>query len=348
MTSAVQGQPVINHYPRWSPAQAWQQAYDWVCLRRRHYPVNADIWHLRFHWATLGQTLWEAVQQCRYRLHPMQVLGAHALWGAADALVLKWLALMSAPWLDLHPACEHGLGGGVHASRARLHQALREGHQRHVMRTDIRGYYQHIDKQQVWQQVVSQLPGQPLHALWWQFLHYSVECGGEFHTPERGIPRGCALSPLIGAALLTPLDRAMTQQMEKEGGYYARYMDDILVLAPKRWPLRRAIASVNQHLAVGGFVQHPDKTMIGPLTRGFDWLGGWFTEQGCVGIAPRALQRYRTKSLRLYEQALRQGLGETGAKARVRRYHTRWLMVTGGTMTSMAGRRYHGVSAPTY
>lgn len=320
MTSTVQGLPLINRYPRWSPEQAWQLAYDWVCLRRRHYPAHADIWNLRFHWVTQGPTLWALVQQGRYRLRPMQVLGEHALWGAADALVLKWLALMSAPWLDLHPACEHGLGGGVRASRTRLHHALREGHQRQVMRTDIRGYYQHIDKQQVWQQVVSQLPGQPLHALWWQFLHYSVENGGEFHTPTQGIPRGCALSPLIGAALLTPLDRAMTQQMAKEGGYYARYMDDILVLAPKRWPLRRAIATVNRYLAAGGFAQHPDKTMIGPLTRGFDWLGGWFTEQGCVGIAPRALQRYRTKSQWLYEQALRQGMGESIAKARVRRY----------------------------
>ena len=154
------------------------------------------------------------------------------------------------------------------------------------MRTDIRGYCQHIDKQQVWQQVVSQLPGQQLHALWRQFPHYSVENGGEFHTPTQGIPRGCALSSLIGAVLLTPLDRAMTQQMAKEGGYYARYMDDILVLAPKRWPLRRVIATVNHYLAAGGFAQHPDKTMIGPLTRGFDWLGGWFTEQGWVGIAP--------------------------------------------------------------
>lgn len=130
-------------------------------------------------------------------------------------------------------------------------------------------YYQHIDKQQVWQQVVSQVPP-PWRYLWWQFLHYSVETRGEFHTPTRGIPRGCTLSPLIGAALLTPLDRAMTQQMAKEGGYYARYMDDILVLAPKRWALRRAITIVNQHFAAGGFVQHPDKTMIGPLSRGFD------------------------------------------------------------------------------
>ena len=97
MTSTVQGLPLINRYPRWSPEQAWQLAYDWVCLRRRHYPANADIWHLRFHWATQGPTLWALVQQGRYRLRPMQVLGEHAQWGAADALVLKWLALMSAP-----------------------------------------------------------------------------------------------------------------------------------------------------------------------------------------------------------------------------------------------------------
>ncbi|MHC8327412.1 hypothetical protein [Pseudomonas sp. LB1P83] len=28
------------------------EAFDWLCTQRRHYPVHADIWHLRFHWQT--------------------------------------------------------------------------------------------------------------------------------------------------------------------------------------------------------------------------------------------------------------------------------------------------------
>jgi hypothetical protein len=34
--------------------------------------------------------------------------------------------------------------------------------------------------------------------------------------------------------------------MEQLGLYYLRYMDDIVVLAPRRWKLRRAVRVVNQ------------------------------------------------------------------------------------------------------
>ncbi|UTO02331.1 hypothetical protein [Serratia nematodiphila] len=39
--------------------EAWQAAYRWLCQRRRHAPPNADIWHLRFHWAQQEKQLWQ-------------------------------------------------------------------------------------------------------------------------------------------------------------------------------------------------------------------------------------------------------------------------------------------------
>lgn len=38
---------MTNPYPVLHLEHAWQLAYLWVCARRRHYPANADIWHLR-------------------------------------------------------------------------------------------------------------------------------------------------------------------------------------------------------------------------------------------------------------------------------------------------------------
>jgi len=51
----------------------------------------------------------------------------------------------------------------------------------------------------------------------------------------RGISLGCPLSPLIGTFFLDELDRRMSET----GLFYVRFMDDILVLAPTRWKLRR-------------------------------------------------------------------------------------------------------------
>lgn len=189
------------------------------------------------------------------------------------------------------------------------------------MRTDIRGYYQHIDKKQVMTRVVSQLPSPVWRGLIHQYLYYCVEQGGEIHSPTAGIGRGCALSPLIGASLLYHIDADFAGQPDL---YYARYMDDFIILARTRWRLRRAIATLRGHLAEGGFSLHPDKTRIGKLAKGVDWLGGWFNPQGLVGIAPRSLQQYRTRSLRLYEQALRLGYSHTESQARVQSYRVRW------------------------
>ncbi|EAW8864365.1 hypothetical protein DUD90_22345 [Salmonella enterica subsp. enterica serovar Oranienburg] len=130
-------------------------------------------------------------------------------------------------------------------------------------------------------------------------LHYSVEDGGEFHTPLRGIPRGSALSPLLAAFHLTETDNVFSRNRHVT---YARYMDDFLILSPTRWHLRRAVRMLNRHFAQAGFEQHPDKTFIGRVEKGFDWMGFWFTEKGCDGVAPRALQNIKDRLRQLYER----------------------------------------------
>ncbi len=46
--------------------------------------------------------------------------------------------------------------------------------------------------------------------------------------------------------------------MEKTGLFYARYMDDWVVIAPTRWKLRSAIRIVNKTLGLLKIEQHPD------------------------------------------------------------------------------------------
>jgi hypothetical protein len=45
---------------------------------------------------------------------------------------------------------------------------------------------------------------------------------------------------------------------------------DWVVLAPTRWKLRAAIRAVNEVMANLLVKQHPDKTIIGRIARGFD------------------------------------------------------------------------------
>ncbi|KVD88592.1 hypothetical protein WS62_17025 [Burkholderia sp. ABCPW 14] len=149
-----------------------------------------------------------------------------------------------------------------------------------------------------------------------QYLHYSVEDGGNIVTPTLGIGRGCALSPLIGASLLYHVDEHYANQPEI---YYVRYMGDFLLLARTQWALRRSVRELNAFFDPSGFEKHPDKTQIGGIERGFDWLGAWITPAGLT-MAPRALEHRRLRKLRLYEQARGSGLSEEAALGRIQTY----------------------------
>jgi hypothetical protein len=61
---------------------------------------------------------------------------------------------------------------------------------------------------------------------------------------KQGISLGCPLSPLMGALYLKQLD----DSMEKTGLFYARFMNDWVVIAPTRWKLREDIRMVNKTL----------------------------------------------------------------------------------------------------
>lgn len=281
------------------------EVWSWLCQTRRQAPANADIWDLRFRWSAEKTAFLAALQAGTYRLSPMLVVGRkrRAMWSARDALALKWVALSLVSRLALHPACTHvkGHGGGLRSVH-RLATMAASGETPWVCRTDIKGYYGALNKRVLLAQLNRLIRRPALRSLLTQYVHYSVEDGGEFITPSRGIARGCALSPLMGALHLWALDAYFARQ---RGIRYLRYMDDFVLLAKSRWALRRQVKALNTFLTALGFEKHPDKTFIGRVSRGFDWLGAWLTHRGVVGIAPRAWAKHREKVRRLYEQTRR-------------------------------------------
>ena len=81
-----------------------------------------------------------------------------------------------------------------------------------------------------------------------------------------------------------------------------------LVLAPTRWRLREALNVVNQILASLRLEKHPDKTFIGKIERGFDFLGYHFSREG-LGAAEQTVANFIEKTSRLYEQECSTPLG---------------------------------------
>ncbi|WP_439413251.1 reverse transcriptase domain-containing protein, partial [Enterobacter ludwigii] len=244
------------------------------------------------------------------------------MWSSRDALVLTALTRLLTPHLPVHPLCEHvrGHGGGKQSAR-RVHHHLLNTRSPFVFRTDIKGYYASIDKLRLYRQLTRQISCPILLSLLWQFLHYTVENGGNFHTPRKGIPRASSLSPLLAAFHLYSIDDTLSRL---PGIRYARYMDDFILIATTRHKLRRAVKCLKQHLHELGFVLHPDKTQLGRIQKGFDWMGLWFTDKGISAFAPRATEKHRLKCRQLYEQI--RNLTPESQVQRMAAYRRRWLI----------------------
>lgn len=298
------------------------QAWEWLCKSRKTAPANADIWDLRHRWPAYRETFLRQLQSGDYRLSPMLVVGIRrqAMWSAEDALAHKWVALAITEYLPLHEKCGHVKGHrGGKSSIQRVSQNITVSGYRWVCRTDIKGYYGAINKDTLLSQLRQHLTRPVYLNILTQYNHYSVEDGGEFHTPLQGIARGCALSPLMGALHLWAVDNFFAQQKKCS---YGRYMDDFVILTHSRWQLRKQVKQLNKYLASLGFQKHPDKTFIGKVSKGFDWLGAWLTDKGIAGVAPRALANHLEKVRRLYEQT--RHWSEAMRTKRVSDYCSRW------------------------
>jgi RNA-directed DNA polymerase len=176
-------------------------------------------------------------------------------------------------------ACHHLKGKGVRHSLRAVSEALDSVRYTFVHRTDIRGYYEAIRTSPLISLINRYVPDSVCRDLITQYARYSVEFGGEIHSPENGIPRGCALSPRIGAALLHPIDSDY-RSLDPDEVFYVRYMDDFLLLTRTRWQLRRSSARLAEYLDAGSFERHPDKTQTG---RYAEVSTGWVSGSGLSG-----------------------------------------------------------------
>jgi RNA-directed DNA polymerase len=301
------------------------KAYKWLCKRRKHYPPSSDIWEFRRMWPQEKTRLCNELVEGQYQVSLLSrvSLKNHGeevdLWTSRDALVFKALSLVLSERLPISKHCAHikGHGGGKGAVRKVLKHITCN---RFVIKTDVRSYYASIEHDLLLGRMAVYIKDIRVLNLIGQYLRRCAERGGIFWEYTRGISLGSSLSPIMGAFFLLELD----QRLERLGLFFVRFMDDILVLSPSRWKLRRAVKVVNQVLASLGLEKHPDKTFIGRIDRGFDFLGYHFLP-GRITVARKTVENFVSRAILLYEQEPR----EAFTSLRLGLYVTRWLRWVG-------------------
>ena len=278
------------------------EAYAWLCDRREHYSHHDDVWDVRFHWPEIKPVLQAALLGGEYRFSPLRRIHRAEddleIWSALDSLVLKAIAIVLTQRLapKLSDRCSHLAGNG--GAKAAVRYVLEKlPANQFVFRTDVKSYYASIDHDVLYSQLAGLIDDPRLLDLLRQYLRRTVYDDGLYEAVTQGISLGCPLSPLMGAVFLDMLDR----RMETTGLAYVRFMDDWVMLAPTRWKLRAAIRVVNQALAELKVQKHPDKTFVGWIAAGFEFLGFRYNSAGLAGVAKATSEKFAARINRLYE-----------------------------------------------
>jgi RNA-directed DNA polymerase len=299
-----------------------QQAFDWLCEGSDDTHPNSDLWDYRRNWAETRLQLKRRLQTGSFRFQTVSIIETaegkrREIRSAEDRLVTRAISQVLQPVLQprLSAHCTHIQGNGG------LHQAVRDtqeyiqahpGHQ--VIKSDVKGYYAHIDHSILLDQLHALLPNEiELNRQLYHYLHRTTEFGGEYRDVEKGIPLGSSLSPLLAAIYLSPLDQLAR---ETRNSFYRRYMDDWVWVMPKRHSLRKAVKDQVAALQALRVEMHPDKTFIGKVAKGFDFLGFHCCPTGMT-VSDATLSRRDEKIARLYEQG--------ASKRRVGLYLARWF-----------------------
>lgn len=176
-----------------------------------------------------------------------------------------------------------------------------------MLRTDVKSFYESIDHHLLIERLAVYIKDRFILNLLWQSMSRCVDCGGVFRDIRRGIPRGSPLSPLLGAFFLAELDNCF----DHTDVYYVRYMDDVLIMTRTRWSLRRNVARLNRIFNLLKIEKHPDKTFIGRIDKGFDFLGYRFGVELSPSLNPPGIIfehiciGFTSKSERLPKEPLR-------------------------------------------
>lgn len=189
-----------------------------------------------------------------------------------DRVVQTALVHVIEPILDheFHPRSfgfRHGRG--CHDALRCVEERLNAGYV-HVVDADLKSYFDTIPKDRLLALVAAKISDSRVLQLIERYLNQSILEELREWTPEKGVPQGAVLSPVLANLYLNPLDH----QMSHRGFEMVRYADDFVVLCQTREEAEAALAEIQNWVTEAGLTLHPTKTrIVDARTESFAFLG---------------------------------------------------------------------------
>lgn len=170
-----------------------------------------------------------------------------------------------------------------------------------ALRVDVRDYFNSIDVGDLLRRLPEPFVAGPVGALLAAaLLDRRVTRGGEVVDGGRkGVMAGTPLGPLLATLYLADLDA----EVAGTGATYARYSDDVVVLAPPA-ELAALERLVRDRLAERGLAVNEAKSARSEAGEPWDFLGFRCTA-GAIGLAPATERKLRARTTRLARSLLR-------------------------------------------
>jgi hypothetical protein len=199
------------------------------------------------------------------------------------------------------PWCRSFLRGGSARAAFRAVLADRDVDAKAALRIDVRDYFNSIDVLDLLVRLPEPFTEGPVGALLRaSLLDPRVERAGTIVDGGRkGIMAGTPIAPLLATLYLADLDR----EIAGDGTSYARYSDDILVLAAQE-ELPALERVIRQRLTDRGLGVNEAKSGAVAPGEPWDFLGFRYA-RGAIGLAPITERKLKRRTTRLARRLLR-------------------------------------------
>jgi RNA-directed DNA polymerase len=269
--------------PRWQLSRLGNQAEQWLQrIKKSKPPVSEQSpwWDFLFYFKNKITGWLSDFVQGVYQFSPMQTYTFSnekiIMWSYRDRLMLSLLLTIIKPLFPhiISKNCLHLKGpAGVKTALGQIQKALDTQDFRYIIRADVSSYYASINHQILIQQVEQKFDDPRLLHYLKNIITIATHDKGNILTTTTGIPIRSSLSPFFGALYLSPIDSVFEK---REGIYYIRFMDDIIVLAKTKRQFLSAKKRLRDSLRSLKLKLSRSKTRMGLIKNNFHFLGVQF------------------------------------------------------------------------
>ncbi|MDQ3979910.1 MAG: reverse transcriptase/maturase family protein [Actinomycetota bacterium] len=217
------------------------------------------------------------------------------LFRVVNRILQPVAAEVASPW------CRSFLpGGGARtAFRTVLGNGAIEG--KACLRLDVRDYFNSVDVRDLLARLPEPFLEAPVRTLLGAALLdvRVTRRGAVVDGAPKGIMAGTPLAPLLATLYLRELD----QEIADTGAVYARYSDDMLVLAPPT-ELADIEKLLRARLGERGLEVNEEKSSVARPGQPWDFLGFRY-DGGTIGLAPTTKRKLMARATRLGRRLLR-------------------------------------------